>query len=107
MISNKRRKDPPKQQRNAPCACGSGKKYKKCHLLIEREEAIKAAQEWEKQRKARAEARRRELEHLSDMMRERAASPFMSPRMTISPFILTGLAMAAMTSPSIKYSKFK
>lgn len=106
MISNKRRKDPPKQQRNAPCTCGSGKKYKKCHLLIEREEAIKAELEWEERRKARAEARRRELENLSDTMRERGASPFVSPRMTLHPIIFTGLAMAAMTSPSTKRSRF-
>jgi len=25
------RRDTPKPGRNAPCSCGSGKKYKKCH----------------------------------------------------------------------------
>lgn len=25
----------PKAGRNDPCPCGSGKKYKKCHLLLE------------------------------------------------------------------------
>lgn len=31
--------------RNKPCKCGSGKKYKKCHMLIE----------WENQDKVRKE----------------------------------------------------
>ena len=59
-----KRKDPPKQQRNAPCQCGSGKKYKKCHLLIEREEAEQAEivfRERLKQRSLEAEKRREEF----------------------------------------------
>ena len=27
--------DPPNPDRNAPCPCGSGKKYKKCHLAAD------------------------------------------------------------------------
>ena len=30
-------KNHPKHPRNSPCHCGSGEKYKHCHLLIERE----------------------------------------------------------------------
>ena len=49
-----KRKDPPKQQRNALCQCGSGKKYKKCHLLIEREEAVQAEIAFRERLKQRA-----------------------------------------------------
>ena len=31
------RRDEPKVGRNDPCPCGSGKKYKKCHLLLDME----------------------------------------------------------------------
>lgn len=31
----------PKIGRNEPCPCGSGKKYKKCHLLIQQEQMQK------------------------------------------------------------------
>ena len=34
---------PPKPGRNDPCWCGSGKKYKKCHLAADEEDARKAA----------------------------------------------------------------
>lgn len=33
--------------RNDPCYCGSGKKYKKCHMLVEEEAQRIADLEWE------------------------------------------------------------
>ena len=36
-----------KTGRNDPCYCGSGKKYKKCHLLVEAEAERIADIEWE------------------------------------------------------------
>lgn len=36
---------PPKPGRNDPCWCGSGKKYKKCHLISDEEAARKEAEE--------------------------------------------------------------
>lgn len=37
-----------KPERNNPCPCGSGKKYKKCCLLKEIEQDNLEQQEWEK-----------------------------------------------------------
>lgn len=51
-----------KQERNAKCACGSGIKYKKCCLLVERENARLAEIEWRARMAQRAEERRRKLE---------------------------------------------
>lgn len=48
------------QPRNAPCSCGSGKKYKKCHLLIERE-AAEQAEITPEDRKKHAEKRQKSL----------------------------------------------
>lgn len=53
--------------RNAPCHCGSGKKYKKCHLLIEREEAEQAEIAFRERMRQRAlEAEQRQKESLSN-----------------------------------------
>ena len=35
-------------QRNDPCVCGSGKKYKKCCLLKEYDKEQQEEQEWQK-----------------------------------------------------------
>ena len=99
-----KRKDPPKPQRNALCACGSGKKYKKCHLLIEREEAIKAEREWEERRKARALEIQKQRENDADTRRAQGLNQTHGSR--VNPWILSALAMAAMTSPSTKRSRF-
>ena len=39
--------------RNSPCPCGSGKKYKKCHLLIERQADMLLRRDLEDARKYR------------------------------------------------------
>lgn len=52
------------QKRNEACACGSGLKYKKCCLLVERANMLKAREENKRlmrERAAAAAARRREL----------------------------------------------
>ena len=40
--------------RNAPCWCGSGKKYKKCHLLIDQKEVSTSAEKPKTKRKDRS-----------------------------------------------------
>jgi len=40
-VNRRQLKKQPKIGRNAPCPCGSGKKYKKCHLAIQQEEMQK------------------------------------------------------------------
>ncbi len=45
--------------RNAPCACGSGKKYKKCHLDADEEQARRARGTGPGAEEARADAQRR------------------------------------------------
>ena len=40
--------------RNAPCWCGSGKKYKKCHLLIDQKEVSTSAEKPKPKRKDRS-----------------------------------------------------
>ena len=40
-INSRRLEKAPKIGRNQPCPCGSGKKYKHCHLLIQREQIEK------------------------------------------------------------------
>ena len=77
-----------KHPRNGPCHCGSGLKYKKCHLLVERaeEEAKELARE--QARQARAAARK-----------------FESPRRISS---VAGLALfmaAAWTPPNRRWGK--
>lgn len=56
------------QERNALCSCGSGKKYKKCHLLVEREDARLAEIEWREQMKQRAEKARIKREQLNSYL---------------------------------------
>jgi len=48
-----------KHPRNGPCHCGSGAKYKKCHLLIERAEAEAKELAAEQARLSRPPRRRR------------------------------------------------
>jgi hypothetical protein len=52
-----------KQERNNKCACGSGRKYKQCCLLAEREAAIREKREDEERFREWIEeqARKREL----------------------------------------------
>jgi len=45
--------------RNAPCPCGSGKKYKKCHLRFDEEQARLRSKSGPSADEARADARRR------------------------------------------------
>ena len=95
----------PKQQRNAPCSCNSGKKYKKCHLLIEREEAIKAEAEWNAKRITMAEERQRQREEHKDSLRESGLSrTHGSP---INPWIISAMCMAAMSGPTTIQRKRK
>lgn len=98
-----KRKDPPKQQRNAPCACGSGKKYKKCHLIIEREEDIKAELEWEERRKARAEEIRKMRENDLDTLRAQSRGPAFGTRRNT--WLMTALIGASLAASSNKHFK--
>lgn len=80
--------------RNEACACGSGLKYKKCCLLVERANVLKAREEQKRIIRERAEAaaaRRREL-GVSD-----ATSAWPTRRM---PLALSMMAAAAMLSSS-------
>lgn len=56
------RLDPPAIPRNGPCPCGSGKKFKKYHLLIDRAEAKAALEKMKEEyrERSRAAIRRRE-----------------------------------------------
>lgn len=64
-----------KQGRNEKCACGSGIKYKKCCLLVERESARRAEMEWREQMKQRAEEIRRKKELHLDYLRANRGTP--------------------------------
>ena len=66
-----------KQERNAQCACGSGKKYKKCCLLAERENARLAEIEWRERMKQRAEDARRKREQHLEYLRANPGTPDM------------------------------
>jgi hypothetical protein len=66
-----------KQERNAKCACGSGVKYKKCCLLVERENARRAEIERRERMKQRAEEARRKREQHLDYLRANPETPNM------------------------------
>ena len=61
-----------KQERNAKCACGSGRKYKKCCLLTERENARLAEIEWRARIAQRAEEKRLARELLIEQAKAKA-----------------------------------
>ena len=82
-----------KQERNAKCACGSGIKYKKCCLLVERENARLAEIEWRVRMKQRAEEARRKREQHLDYLR---ANPGTSDMRGMDPVMMT-LALAMQT----------
>lgn len=54
--------DAPKPARNEPCFCGSGKKFKKCHLLLDHERARQEELAAAERRRQRDEAERAERE---------------------------------------------
>jgi hypothetical protein len=85
------------QERNAKCACGSGLKYKKCCLLVERENARLAMLEWKENMRKRAEARRVERERMNDYLR---ANPGALDRRRINPW-LTAVTLAAIGSRNL------
>lgn len=66
-----------KQERNAKCSCGSGKKYKKCCLLVERENARLAKIERREQMRQQAEEARRKRERHLDYLRANPEAPDM------------------------------
>lgn len=67
-----------KQERNKPCSCGSGKKYKKCHFLIEFQE------------------QREREEAALKIWRERLADPNSKINKSTLPFVMMAMAMAGM-----------
>lgn len=82
-----------KQERNGKCACGSGMKYKKCCLLVQRENARLAEierREWMKQRAE--EARRKREQHLDSLR----ANPGASDMRGMDP-VMMALALAMQT----------
>lgn len=93
-----KRKDPPKKQRNAPCQCGSGKKYKKCHLLIEREEAFQAEIAFSERLKQRAlEAEKRREEFVFNVA-ESGRTPFGRHPSALTAALIMGVALGRMPS---------
>lgn len=80
-----------KQERNAKCLCGSGLKYKKCCLLVEREKSQNAIIEWKERIKERAAQIQRNREIALDEMKANAKMP--STR-GVDPVIMA-LALAA------------
>lgn len=82
-----------KQERNAKCACGSGIKYKKCCLLVERENARLAEIERRERMKQRAEEARRKREQHLDYLK---ANPGTADMRGIDP-VMMALALAIQT----------
>jgi len=57
-----KRKDPPKQKRNAKCACGSGLKYKKCCWITDLNKAFQDRQEFKERLRAQGESCLKQLQ---------------------------------------------
>lgn len=81
------RREPPNPRRNGPCPCGSGKKFKKCHLLIDREEARVALENWKvalEERRRAVQARRAAVTGGSEPTRSRSLSAFLGATLAMS-----------------------
>lgn len=82
-----------KQERNTECACGSGIKFKKCCLPVERKNARLAEIERRGRMKQRAEEARRKREQYFDYLKANPGTPDMYG---IDP-VVTALALAMQT----------
>ena len=71
MLDHDTRHKDGKVNRNAPCPCGSGKKYKKCCLLIEEAQKQKEIQEWHEWFEKDCEEGAKNLKEYQEWMKEK------------------------------------
>lgn len=86
-----------KTPRNAPCPCGSGKKYKQCHLQSDQAEARKAR--LEAQRAAEADVPRPKIDPADLELPDNDAEqppPKINPQLLVACLVLIGIGAVAL-----------